>query len=131
MSTLFTKIIEGELPSYKVFENEYVFAFLALDQIELGHTLIVPKVEVDHFSHVPEPYYSEVFKAAKILSEAIQKASGCLRVGAIFAGFEVPHCHYHLVPLNSESDLSFSKARPRSKNEMLEIQEKILSYLNS
>ncbi len=129
MSSVFTQIINGKIPCYKIFENESVFAFLALDQIQLGHTLVVPKKEIDHFSDVPEPYYSEIFKISKVLSVAIKKASGCVRVGSLFAGFEVAHCHYHLVPLWKESDMSFTNASQRPMDEMKLIQKKIIEYL--
>ena len=129
MAGVFTQIIKGELPSYKVMENDWVYAFLALDQIQLGHTLIIPKVEVDEFVDLPEPYYLAIFQAAKPVAAAIKKASGCKRVGTMFVGFEVPHCHYHLVPLWSQEDMSFSKACRRPEKEMIEIQNKIVECL--
>lgn len=129
MTSIFTKIIRGEIPCYKIYEDEHTFAFLARDQIALGHTLIVPKVEVDYFVDVPEPYYSAVFKNAQPISRAIQAATGCKRVGTMVAGFEVPHFHYHLVPIDSIFDLNFSHARVRGQEEMKEIQEKIVKQL--
>lgn len=83
MATLFSKIIAGEIPSYKIYEDKYVFAFLDIFPAKPGHVLIVPKVEVDYFVDVPEPYYSAVFQAAKKISKAIQSATGCLRVCAV------------------------------------------------
>jgi len=130
MSSIFTKIINGEIPCYKIFEDEYTFAFLDINPIQLGHTLVIPKIEVDYFIDVPEPYYSAVFKTAKIVSKAIHEATGCNRVGSIIAGFDVPHFHYHLIPMNDMSDLSFKKAQGRDKDEMLEMQEKIKSFLS-
>jgi histidine triad (HIT) family protein len=129
MASIFTKIIQGEIPAFKVHEDELTIAILALDQVNLGHTLVIPKLEVDSFMDLPEPHYSAVFKNAQILSRAIKKATGCPRVGTIIAGFEVPHFHYHLIPAWSIPDLSFSRAQRRSPEEMTEIQNKIKSYL--
>ncbi len=126
---LFMKIIAGEIPCYKIYEDDYVLAFLAKDQIQLGHTLVIPKVEVDHFADVPEPYYSAVFSAAKKISPAIQKATDCKRVGASIVGLDVPHFHFHLIPMFSADDMSFRHAKERSVDEMKRIQEKILSSL--
>lgn len=91
MTSIFTRIIQGEERSYRVYEDDLVFAFLTRDAIRLGHTLIVPKVEVDYFVEVPEPYYSAVFVAAKPLSKAIHAATGCRRVGTVIPGWDVPH----------------------------------------
>lgn len=111
MSSVFTRIIRGEIPAYRVFENDYVLAILARDQIRLGHTLIIPKIEVDYFVDVPEPYYSEVFRVAKDTALAIQAATGCTRVGTLIDGREIAHFHYHLVPLNQFDQLSFTGAK--------------------
>lgn len=129
MLSLFTKIIEGSIPSYKVFEDEHTYAFLTLEAIQLGHTLIVPKVDVDLFTDVPEPYYSAVFINAKPLAQAIQRATACKRVGTIIAGWDVPHFHYHLVPMWDPSDLSFGKARQHSREDNLRMQGAIVERL--
>jgi histidine triad (HIT) family protein len=129
MAGLFSKIIKGEIPSFKIYEDEHVFAFLDIRPIHLGHTLVVPKVEVDHFFDVPEPYYSAVFQAAKRIGLAIQEVTGCPRVGTTILGFEVPHAHYHVVPLWGPADLSFSLAKARSPEEMKDIQAKIVQAL--
>ncbi len=97
------------MPSFKLYEDEYTYAFLDIFPQRPGHTLIVPKVEVDHFSDVPEPYYSSIFQTAKKLSKALEKATGCTRVSTTFLGFEIPHCHYHLIPTDSESDMNYKK----------------------
>lgn len=130
MASLFTKIINGELPAFKIFEDDLTIAILALDQVNLGHTLVIPKLEIDSFMDLPEPHYSAVFKNAQILSKAIKQATGCPRVGTIIAGFEVPHFHYHLIPAWSIPDLSFNRAKRRTPQEMTEIQSKIISFLN-
>ncbi len=129
MASIFTKIIKGELPAYKIHEDAFTISILALDQVNLGHTLVIPKVEVDSFMDLEEPYYSAVFKNAQIISKAIKLATGCPRVGTIIAGFEVPHFHYHLIPAWSIPELSFSRAKKHPAEEMIEIQKKIKSYL--
>ena len=129
MATLFTKIIRGELPSYKVFENEKVYAFLALDQINPGHTLVVPKVEADHMMDVPRADLLEVFAAAQTLSAAIRLAMTPKRVGLMVQGFEVPHFHVHLIPVNNPGELDFSRGKRLPAGEMEKIQHKILQQL--
>ncbi len=129
MASIFTKIINGELPAFKIFEDELTIAILALDQVNLGHTLVIPKMEADSFMDLPEPHYSAVFKNAKMISKAIKKATGCPRVGTIIAGFEVPHFHYHLIPAWSIPELSFSRAKKRTPEEMTDIQARIVSFL--
>lgn len=129
MSTIFSKIIAGEIPSFKIYEDEYVYAFLDIFPQKIGHTLIVPKMEIDHFSDVPEPYYSAIFLAAKKLSWAIQGATECARICTLFIWYEVPHCHYHLIPTNELADVNFI---PRPQADMAELkimQEKILKNL--
>lgn len=129
MSSLFSKIIAWEIPSFKIYEDEFVYAFLDIFPQTPGHTLIVPKIEIDHFSDVPEPYYSAIFLAAKKLSPAIQKATGCARICTLFVGYEVPHCHYHLVPTNTLSDVNFTGKPQADMEELQKMQEKILSEL--
>lgn len=129
MASVFTKIINGEIPSYKIYEDEHTYAFLDINPINIGHTLIVPKIEVDYFLDVPEPYYSTVFKNAKFISQAIHKATECKRIGTIIAGWDVPHFHYHLIPMNEFGDLDFKKGKQRSQEEMKEIQNKIIELL--
>lgn len=129
MSTLFSKIIAGEIPSYKIYENEYVYAFLDIHPQKLGHTLIVPKLEIDHFADVPEPYYSAIFQVAKMLSPAIQKASWCNRVCTMFIWYEIPHCHYHLIPTFDLSDIVFSPKPQADMEELRIMQDRIIGFL--
>lgn len=129
MSTLFSKIIAGEIPSYKIYEDEHVFAFLDIFPVKSGHVLIVPKVEVDYFVEVPEPYYSAVFQSAKRISQAIQSATGCLRVCAVIKWYEIPHFHLHLIPTNLESDLDGIHPTRASDEDLKRMQEKIFSFL--
>jgi histidine triad (HIT) family protein len=129
MSTIFKKIIDGDIPSYKIYENEHTFAFLDISPVQLGHTLVVPKVEIDYFLDVPEPYYSAVFTTAKLVAKAIHRATTCQRVGTIILGFDVPHFHYHLIPMFTPDDLDLRKAKSRSEQEMKKIQQDIIKFL--
>lgn len=129
MAGLFAKIIKGEIPSYKLYEDEWTFAFITRDQIHAGHSLVIPKVEVDYFADCPEPYYSAVFKAAKPLAKAIHAATGCKRVGTIIAGWEVPHFHYHLVPMFGFHDLDPRLGKVRAHEDNLAMQAKIVDAL--
>ena len=129
MSTLFTRIIAGEIPSFKIYEDEYTYAFLDIFPQRLGHTLIVPKIEVDHFADVPEPYYSAIFQTAKLLSSVIQQATRCKKMCTMFVGYEIPHCHYHLVPTDSMADLDHANAFSADPIELSKMQEKIVGFL--
>lgn len=128
--SVFTKIITGELPSYKIHEDDLTIAFLALDQINLGHTLVVPKQEVDHWTEVPEETYLRVQANAQKIGRAIREVTGCKRVLTAAIGFEVPHYHLHLIPAWSMADLSFAKATRRSPEEMKDVQDKIRKALH-
>lgn len=129
MATIFSKIIAGEIPAFKLFENEHVFAFLDIRPINPGHSLVVPKAEFDHILDVPEPYYSAVGQAAKHLGKAIQIATKCERIGLAVMGFEVPHYHLHVVPLWQESDLDFRRAKPAAQADLEQIQTAVLASL--
>lgn len=131
MASVFTRIIRGELPSYKIFENELVLAFLTIDPIRAGHTLIVPKAEIDHFMDLDDPHYQAVFAAAKPIARAIRSATGCARVGMAVQGFEVPHFHLHLMPLWGVEDFDFRKAKKLPEAEMKAVQEKIVGRLKT
>ena len=128
--TIFTKIINGEIPSYKIAENEKFYAFLDVFPIVPGHVLVVPKIEVDKFYDVPDTYLSEILVFAKPIAQAIEKAFPCKRVGSAVIGLEVPHAHLHLVPLQETDDLNFTRGKLKLKPEQLkDAQEKILSNL--
>lgn len=128
--TIFSKIIAGEIPSYRIAENEKFFAFLDIFPLREGHVLVIPKVEVDNFFDVPDEYLSEMLVFAKPIAKAIEKAFSCNRCGISVVGLEVPHAHMHLVPINSVNDLNFTQSKPKAKEESLKkAQEKILSYL--
>lgn len=113
MSSIFTKIVRGEIPCYKVAETESCFAFLDINPLVKGHTLVVPKKEIDYLFDVEDSLYTELFLFAKKVSQAIKNTIPCLRVGVAVIGTEVPHAHIHLVPLNHMGDLNF--ANPKLK----------------
>ena len=128
--TIFSKIIAGEFPSYKIAENEKFFAFLDIFPLRQGHVLIVPKTETDKLFDLPDGYLSEMLVFAKPIAHAIEKAFDCNRCGISVVGLEVPHAHLHLVPINSANDLNFTQKKPEvSKEELKLVQEKILANL--
>ncbi len=130
MSTIFTKIINGEIPSYKVAENNKFFAFLDISPLGKGHTLVVPKKEIDYIFDLDDDLLSEMIVFSKSVAVAIKKVIPCNRVGMMVLGLEVPHAHIHLVPIQSESDLDISKARLQlSKEEFEEIATSIRKEL--
>lgn len=110
MATIFTKIAKGEIPSWKVAENEDFYAFLDISPLAKGHTLVIPRnVEDDYIFHLDDKTYSGLCAFARKVALAIQAAIPCKRVGVAVLGMEVPHTHIHLVPLNSEGDMDFRK----------------------
>lgn len=129
MASVFTKIISGEFPSYKVFEDKETIAILALDQVTLGHTLVIPKQEVNHWFDVPDSAYLAVQMNAKKIGKALQKATGSPRVLTAAIGFEVQHYHLHLIPAWTMEDLDFKKGKRRSEAEMRDILAKIHQHL--
>ncbi|HXS58837.1 MAG TPA: HIT family protein [Hanamia sp.] len=128
--TIFTKIINGQIPSFKIAENEKFFAFLDINPLVEGHTLVIPKLEVDKFFDMPDDYLAEIFAFAKPIAVAIEKAFPCNRCGLSVVGIEVPHAHMHLVPLNSANDLNFTKKKlSPTPEEMKRTQEKLLNAM--
>lgn len=130
MPSIFTRIIAGELPSYKVFEDDKIIAILAKDQINLGHTLVIPKQEVNHWCDVPDDLYAHLHKVSLKIGRALKQATGCTRVLTAAVGYEVPHYHLHLIPSWSMADLNFAKAQSFPEGEVLDILEKIKKDLN-
>lgn len=129
--TIFSKIINGELPSYKIAENDKFFAFLDINPLVMGHTLVIPKQEIDKFFDMPADLLSEILVFAKPIATAIEQAFQCNRCGISVVGLEVPHAHMHMVPLNTMDDLNFTRKKlSPSKDELKETQEKILKYLH-
>lgn len=128
--TIFSKIIAGEIPSFKIAENEKFFAFLDIAPLVKGHVLVVPKIEIDKLFDLPDEYLAEMLVFAKPIAHAIEKAFDCKRCGISVIGLEVPHAHMHLVPINSPNDLNFVRAKLTvSKEELKQVQEKIIAEL--
>ena len=128
--TIFSKIIAGEIPSYKIAENERFFAFLDIFPLREGHVLVVPKTEVDNLFDLPAEYLEEMLVFAQPIAKAIERSFRCNRCGVSVVGLEVPHAHMHLVPIDTSNDLNFTQAKPRASEESLKsVQEKILSAL--
>lgn len=111
MSSIFTKIIEGELPAYKIAEDDKFIAFLDINPLAEGHTLVVPKQEVDYIFDMEAELYADLWKFAQSIAWAIDLSIPCKRVGVAVIGLEVPHTHIHLVPLQEVSDINFSKPK--------------------
>ena len=129
MSSLFTKILQGEIPCHKIAEDEGCFAFLDIRPLNPGHTLVIPKQEIDYFFELDDDLLSAMTLFAKRIALAIEKSVPCERVGVMVAGLEVPHAHMHLVPIRAVADLDFSRAKNASQEELAAIAEKIRSYL--
>lgn len=126
MASVFSRIVTGEIPSYAVAESEHFFAFLDINPLAKGHTLVIPKEEVDYFFDLSDQRLAELQVFAARIARSIKRVTQCERVGQAVLGFEVPHAHMHLVPMNNTSDLNF--ARPKlqlSETEMREIAEAI------
>lgn len=130
MSSIFSKIISGEIPSYKIAENDLFYAFLDVFPLVPGHTLVVPKKEIDFFFDLEAEALSSILKFAQPIAKAIQEAFPCKRCGISVIGLEVPHAHLHLVPINSADDLNFTRSKLKpSPEELLDAQTKILEKL--
>ena len=128
--TIFSKIIAGEIPSYKIAENEKFFAFLDIFPLREGHVLVVPKTEIDKFFDLPDEFLSEMLLFAKPIAKAIERSFNCNRCGIEVVGLEVPHAHMHLIPINSANDLNFTKDKLKmTPEQMKKVQEKIVSNL--
>ena len=127
MSTIFTKIINGEIPSYKVAEDDKFYAFLDISPLQKGHTLVVPKQEVDYIFDVEDELLGEMMVFAKSVAKKIEKSFPCKRVGVAVVGLEVPHAHIHLIPINSINDMNFSNTKLKlSEEELQEIADKMI-----
>jgi histidine triad (HIT) family protein len=128
--TIFSKIIAGEIPAYKIAENEKFFAFLDIFPLREGHVLVVPKKEIDKFFDLPDEYLREMLLFARPIAKAIEKAFDCNRCGISVVGLEVPHAHLHLVPINSSNDLNFTQSKLKlSADELKNVQQRILQQL--
>jgi histidine triad (HIT) family protein len=119
MASIFTRIIQGEIPCHKIAENEKFIAFLDITPVAKGHTLVVPKQEVDYFFDMNEDLLSEINLFAKEVASKLQRTVPCRRIGVAIIGLEVPHSHVHLVPLNTMADINFSAERLKMSSEEL------------
>lgn len=111
MASIFSKIIAGEIPSYKIAEDENCYAFLDINPLKKGHTLVIPKLEVDRLFDLPEDEYLKLQSFAKKMAGALKKAIPCNRIGVAVIGLEVPHAHIHLIPIDQMSDMDFSNKK--------------------
>lgn len=126
MPSIFSKIIKGEIPSYKIAENDYCYAFLDISPLKAGHTLVVPKNETDYLFDLDDNNYLELNKFAKKVAIALKKKVECKRIAVVVLGFEVPHAHIHLIPINHESEINFSNVRAKlNKDEMQSLAESV------
>ena len=128
MASIFTRIINGEIPSYKIAENENCFAFLDISPLAKGHTLVVPKKETDYIFDISDEDHQYLWNYAKKIARAVEAAIPCKRIGIAVIGLEVPHAHIHLIPMNKVSDMNFANPKLKvSEDEMSEIASRIRS----
>ncbi len=120
MASIFTKIVRGEIPSYKIAEDEQFYAFLDIYPLAKGHTLVIPKKEVDYLFDLDDDLLAEMTIFSKKIARAIEKVIPCARIGVAVLGLEVPHAHIHLIPINSEADISFSRPKLKLSQEEFE-----------
>lgn len=126
MATIFSRIIDGEIPCYKIAENDRFFAFLDINPLMEGHTLVVPKHETDYIFNIEDDELGQMMVFAKQVAKKIEKAIPCKRIAVAVIGLEVPHAHIHLVPITKEGDLDFKKEHLKlSQEEFLDIQKRI------
>ena len=127
MSSIFTKIIRGEIPSYKVAEDNKNIAFLDISPIKRGHVLCVPKLEVDELFELPMDDYNSLMSFTKRVAQSLKRVLPCKRIGSMVLGMEVPHAHIHLVPINAEHELSFSNVKVNFSSEEMAALSKAIS----
>lgn len=131
MSTIFMKIIEGEIPCHRLAENDRFLAFLDVRPIAQGHALVIPKQEVDYLFDLSDDLLGEIMLFARPVARAIEKVVPCKRIGIMVAGLEVPHAHVHLVPIQAVSDLNFANSRAAEPGELMDLAHKIQAVLDS
>ncbi len=120
MSSIFTKIISGEIPAHKIAETEDFLAFLDVSPLAIGHTLVIPKKEVDYIFNLDDDLLAELHLFSKKVAKAVEKAIPCKRIGVAVIGLEVPHTHIHLIPLQTVQDINFSREKMKVSKEVLE-----------
>ena len=130
--TIFTRIINGEIPAYRIAEDEFFLAFLDINPLREGHTLVIPKVETDHFFDLDENFLSRILVFAKAVAKAIEKTFSCNRCGMVVVGLEVPHAHLHLIPIDRINDMDFKKPKLKlSEQAFRNIQENMIKNLKN
>ena len=129
MASIFTKIIQGEIPCYKIAEDEHCFAFLDINPNAIGHTLCIPKQEVDKLFDLPKERYHELLEFAHKVAIALEKAIPCERVGMAVVGLEVHHAHIHLIPISQMSEMTFQEKVKLTPEEFQEVADKVKAYL--
>ena len=128
MPSIFSKIVRNEIPSYKVYENENFLAFLDINPLKKGHTLVIPKIEVDYIFDLKSKEYQELWNFAKLVAKGMKRVIKCERISIVVMGLEVPHAHIHLIPLDSMQDIDFSQPKLNLSNDQM---IKIASLINS
>lgn len=129
MASIFTKIIQGEIPSHKIYEDENYYAFLDISPVQKGHTLVVPKVEIDDMFELEDETLAGLYILAKKISKAIKSEFPCNRIGHAVIGLEVPHAHMHLIPINGMHDMNFGTKLNLSQDELADIAKRIRKHL--
>ena len=130
MASIFSMIVKGDIPSYKILENDEFYAFLDINPLQKGHTLVIPKVEIDYLFDLDDNQLSRMMVFAKEVAKAIKLSIECKRVAVVVLGMEVPHAHIHLVPINKEGDIDFKAPKMKiSKEDFIEIQNSITSKI--
>ena len=120
MSSIFSKIVRNELPSFNVYENENHIAFLDINPLKIGHTLVIPKKEIDYIFDINSKEYNELWNFAKIVAKGMRKVIDCERISIVVMGLDVPHAHIHLIPFNNINDIDFSKPKLKISNEEMQ-----------
>ena len=120
MSSIFSKIVRNELPSFNVYENENHIAFLDINPLKIGHTLVIPKKEIDYIFDINSKEYDDLWNFAKIVAKGMRKVIECERISIVVMGLDVPHAHIHLIPFNNINDIDFSKPKLRITNEEMQ-----------
>jgi len=128
MPSIFSKIVRNEIPSYKVYENENFLAFLDINPLKKGHTLVIPKIEVDYIFDLKSKEYQELWNFAKLVAKGMKRVIKCERISIVVMGLEVPHAHIHLIPLDSMQDIDFSQPKLNLSSDQM---NKIASLINS
>ena len=128
MPSIFSKIVRNEIPSYKVYENENFLAFLDINPLKKGHTLVIPKIEVDYIFDLEPKEYQELWNFAKLVAKGMKRVIKCERISIVVMGLEVPHAHIHLIPLDNMQDIDFSQPKLNLSSDQM---NKIASLINS